>query len=64
MTPLLLSIPDACRALGIGKSKLYVLIADGALTVRKIGRKTLIPTADIERFAAGLPVTSPKNKVA
>lgn len=61
MTPILLSIPDACRTLGIGKSKIYELIADGALTARKIGKKTLVPAADLERFAAGLPAASTKR---
>ena len=61
MTPILLPVAEACRTLGVGKSTLYTLIADGALTVRKIGRKTLIPAADLERFAAGLPAASTKR---
>lgn len=54
MDVLLLPIPDACRALGIGRSKLYGLIAAGEITIRKIGRKTLIPRDDLTSFAARL----------
>lgn len=58
METLLLSIPDACHALGIGRSKLYELISAGEIGVRKIGRKTLIPCADITAFVARLSLVS------
>ena len=54
MEALFLPIPDACRALGIGRSKLYELIAAGEISTRKIGRKTIIPRDDIVSFAARL----------
>ena len=53
--PFLLSIAEACLALGIGRSKLYAIIAEGLLPIRKIGRKTLIARADIVAFVNGLP---------
>ena len=31
-----------CEAYGVGKSKVYELIAQGKLDVRKVGRRTLI----------------------
>jgi excisionase family DNA binding protein len=43
-----LSVGDAARAIGIGKTKLRELINSGALPVVKIGRRTLIKTASIE----------------
>ena len=61
MEALLLPIPDACRALGIGRSKLYELISAGDLSVRKIGRKTLIPREDLTSFASRLAVNKPKQ---
>lgn len=61
MNPIFVAIPEACKTLGVGRSKIYELIADGELSVRKIGRKTLVPTADLERFAAGLPAVSTKR---
>ena len=53
--PFLLSIPQACLALGIGRSKLCSLIADGLIPIKKIGRKTLIARPDIVAFVNGLP---------
>lgn len=64
MDPLFLPIPDACRVLGIGRSKIYELIGNGRITVRKIGRKTLIPREELVAFAAGLPVASAKSEAA
>ncbi len=40
--PLAVRIPDAVRMTGIGRSKLYQLIASGELETIKIGRCTLI----------------------
>lgn len=37
------TVPEACYALGIGRSKLYALIGAGRITVFKIGKRTLIP---------------------
>jgi len=61
MEALFLPIPDACRALGIGRSKLYELIATGDLSIRKIGRKTLIPRDDLTAFASRLAAHRPKT---
>lgn len=41
------SINDAARAIGIGRTKLYALISSGDLDVIKIGRRTLVKTASI-----------------
>ena len=40
--PLAVRIPDAVRMTGIGRSKLYELIASGDLETVKIGRCTLV----------------------
>ena len=40
--PLAVRIPDAVRMTGIGRSKLYELIASGDLETIKIGRCTLV----------------------
>lgn len=37
-------IKDACRLTGIGRSKLYELIAAGEIEIVKVGTITLIPT--------------------
>jgi excisionase family DNA binding protein len=45
--PIAVRIPEAIRLVGIGRSKLYELIASGEVEVVKIGRSTLIPTASL-----------------
>jgi excisionase family DNA binding protein len=45
--PIAVRIPEAIRLIGIGRSKLYELIASGEVEVVKIGRCTLIPTASL-----------------
>jgi excisionase family DNA binding protein len=56
MDQILLTIADACRALGVGRSKLYELIAAGELSVRKCGRKSLILRTEVVALADRLPV--------
>ena len=47
--------PDTGKALGgIGRSKVYELIASGELRTVKIGRRRLVPAAAIEEFIARL----------
>lgn len=45
-------IKDACRITGIGRSKLYELIAAGEIEIVKVGVMTLVPVAGLERFIA------------
>lgn len=48
--PALLSIREASERLGIGRSTIYRLIALGDLVPKRIGRRTLIPVAQIEHI--------------
>ena len=48
--PLTVRIRDACRMTGIGRSKLYELIAQGEIETIKIGAMTLVPVAGLEDF--------------
>ncbi|WP_340264843.1 helix-turn-helix domain-containing protein [Sphingobium mellinum] len=48
--PITVRIKDACRMTGIGRSKLYLLIAEGAIETLKVGSMTLIPVASLEEF--------------
>jgi excisionase family DNA binding protein len=52
--PLAYSIADACRVTSIGRTRLYALIAEGRLEVRKIGRRTLIPAASLRALIEAL----------
>lgn len=51
------SVPDAAAALSVGLVTIYRLLKDGTLRRCKLGRRTLIPAADIsalvERMAQG-----------
>lgn len=51
---LLLSVEEVARALGIGRSKTYELIATGELEVVHIGRAARVPVAAVEAFVERL----------
>ena len=56
MDKLLLSIPEAVQTLGIGRSKLYEMIAEGDLETITIGRRRLIRAESVHALArAGCP---------
>jgi excisionase family DNA binding protein len=48
--PLAVRVREACRLTGIGRSKLYELIAAGEIEIIKVGTITLIPVSSLERF--------------
>jgi excisionase family DNA binding protein len=48
--PLLLTIPEAGRLLGLGRSTMYELIGAGEVEVIHIGRAARIPVDSVERF--------------
>lgn len=50
-TPLLLSIPECSRMLGIGRSKTYELMNDGVLETVVIGRRRLVRATSVEALA-------------
>lgn len=54
----LLSVGEAARFLGIGRSTVYGLLSDGDLTGVKIGSRTLIRRSDAEALVERLPVAS------
>jgi excisionase family DNA binding protein len=46
-------IKEACRITGIGRSKLYELIAEGKINVVKVGAMTLIPVDSLKALTDG-----------
>ena len=58
---LTVSISDACRVLGIGRSLLYQEISAGRLPVLKAGRRTIIKKSALENWIAGLSSPRPKS---
>ncbi len=48
------SIDETCAVAGVKKTKIYEMINSGELPAKKLGRKTVILTSDIEAFFKGL----------
>ena len=47
---LLLSVEDAARLLGVGRTTLFALIADGRIQTVRLGRRRLVVRSGLERF--------------
>ncbi len=63
LPPLLVSIPEACARVGVGRSFLYERLSDGTVSSRKAGRRRLVDVASLEAWAANLP-TEPLKSTA
>jgi excisionase family DNA binding protein len=46
-------VPAACHRLGIGKTTLYEEIKEGRIKVIKVGRRTLVPESELQRYING-----------
>jgi excisionase family DNA binding protein len=49
---LAVSINDAAKTLGLGRTSIYVMIADGRLEAFKLGRRRLVKADSIRRLVA------------
>lgn len=54
ITTIAVSIPEAVKATGLSRSRLYEALKN-ELPARKAGRRTLILYADLEAFMENLP---------
>ncbi len=52
MEQLAVSINDTVRALGLGRTTIYEMIADGRLETIKLGRRRLVIVESIRRLIA------------
>jgi excisionase family DNA binding protein len=50
ISPLSVRVKQACQLIGIGRSKLYELIAAGEIETIKVGAATLIPMSSLVRL--------------
>ena len=50
LEPLSVSVRDAGKIIGLGKTKTFELIAAGSLESFKVGRKTLVRMSSIRRL--------------
>ncbi len=51
MEPVLLSRSEVAKLLNLGLRTVDALVSQGRLRVKKIGRRVLVPRAEVERFA-------------
>jgi excisionase family DNA binding protein len=58
-----LTVNEFCVAFNIGRTKFYQLIAAGEVEAIKLGKKTLIPRAELDRLQARLPRMRPSAAV-
>lgn len=56
--PIAVTIPEAVRLTGIGRSKLYELFRRGDLKPRKAGKRTLLIRTELEEYISSLPVSA------
>jgi excisionase family DNA binding protein len=52
MEPLLLKAGDVAKLLGLGRSKVFAMLALGELPVIRMGRSVRVPRASLERWIA------------
>jgi len=52
MEPLLLKAGEVAKLLGLGRSKVFAMLAVGELPVIRIGRSVRVPRAALERWIA------------
>lgn len=51
----LLTIPQACHRLAVGRSTFYNIISSGKLTLRKIGGASRVRADELEAYIVNLP---------
>ena len=50
LEPICVKVNDAARMIGVGRTKLYELIASGEIEVVKLGKSTRITTASLHKM--------------
>jgi excisionase family DNA binding protein len=59
-----LSIIDAARTAGVGRSSIYEALSSGKLNAKKLGRRTVIMDTDLRDWLASLPAMRPGQAAA
>lgn len=61
---LLLSVPEACRALGIGRTAFYALLVnEGEIELVKLGRRSLVRVTDLKDLVERLPARKNRSEL-
>ena len=53
-----LSVAETCHTGNFGRTSFYKFVSTGLLPARKLGRKTVVLQADLDRFLETLPAVS------
>ena len=53
--PIALGVKDAVAFIGLSRSRLYELISEGQIEARKLGARTVVPTASLRAFVENAP---------
>ena len=59
--PLAVSIAEAVRMVGLGRTSLYAAIAAGKLKTKKSGRRPLVETTALRQFIESLPESGSRD---
>jgi excisionase family DNA binding protein len=59
-----LKVPEAAARLGLGRSKVYELIASGELQIVRVGRAVRVPARAVEDFASRMETTAQRPGAA
>lgn len=59
--PLAYRVDEAAAVMGIGRAKLWALIAEGRIQARRIDGATVVRHSDLEDFLASAPAVEPKK---
>ncbi|MBK3778412.1 helix-turn-helix domain-containing protein [Azospirillum brasilense] len=62
LEPVAMTVPHAVRYSGLGRSTLYNLLGKNQIEAVKAGNRTLVLTASIRAYLAGLPAAFPKRE--
>jgi excisionase family DNA binding protein len=58
-----MSVDEAAKAAGIGRTMLFEKIRKGHITARKVGRRTIITVDEFDAWLRALPKRTPRNAV-
>jgi excisionase family DNA binding protein len=56
-----LTVDNFTKQYGVGRTKVYELLAEGKLTARKLGKRTLIDRAEADSWYHSLPSYQPES---
>lgn len=59
--PISMRIPEACRFVGLGRSTLYLLIAQGEIETVKLGSSTFVLTESLKNLVNSRRTSPPAN---